>query len=63
MSGGGGGGPTHTTSEVTQSQLPAYAEPYYKDLLARTGYESGSLYSVSGAKAFLFFSSRTGGHD
>ena len=38
MGGGGGGGPTEST--VTQTNLPEYAEPYYRDLLARTGYES-----------------------
>ena len=55
MSGGGGGGPTHTTSEVTQSQLPAYAEPYYKDLLARTGYESAVPYTPFPGQRLSYF--------
>ena len=33
MSGGGGGG--HTTSTVTQSNLPDYAKPYYKSLMKK----------------------------
>ena len=40
--GGGSAGPTEST--VTQTNLPEYAEPYYRDLLARTGYESAIPY-------------------
>lgn len=36
--GGGGGGGT-TKSTVTQSNLPAYAQPYYQELLKQTGKE------------------------
>jgi len=38
MSGGGGGGTTESTSY--QTNLPEYAEPYYKELMARTQEES-----------------------
>lgn len=31
----GGGGPQQTTSTVTQSNLPAYAQPYYENLMSR----------------------------
>lgn len=37
MGGGGSGGPTQTTSTVTNSNLPEYARPYYEDLMNRTG--------------------------
>jgi hypothetical protein len=39
----GGGGPD-TVTNVNQN-LPEYAEPYYKDLLARVGYESAVPYT------------------
>ena len=42
--GGGSAGPTEST--VTQTNLPEYAEPYYRDLLARTGYESAVPYQT-----------------
>lgn len=42
LGGGGSSGPTEST--VTQTNLPEYAEPYYRDLLARTGYESAVPY-------------------
>lgn len=32
---GGGGGPTETTSNVTQTNLPAYAEPFVTDIMQR----------------------------
>ena len=41
--GGGSSGPTE--SKVVQSNLPEYAEPYYKDLLARVGLESAQEYT------------------
>lgn len=40
--GKGSSGPTEST--VTQSNLPEYAEPFYRDLLARVGYESAVPY-------------------
>jgi len=53
MGGGGGGGPTEST--VTQTNLPEYAEPYYRDLLVRTGLESGQQYSPYGASRLQYF--------
>ena len=41
--GGGGGGVTE--SRVTQSNLPEYAEPYYREMLTRTGYETAVPYT------------------
>ncbi len=43
MSGGGGGGTTQSTSY--QTNLPEYAEPYYKELMARTQEESIQPYT------------------
>jgi len=40
--GGGGSAPTETTQIV--SNLPEYAEPFYRDLMARVGYESAVPY-------------------
>tara|TARA_R100000005_G_C5000969_1_gene207981 strand:+ start:463 stop:1611 length:1149 start_codon:yes stop_codon:yes gene_type:complete len=51
--GGGGGGPTEST--VTQTNLPEYAEPYYRDLLARTGYESAVPYQTFGGPRLEYF--------
>lgn len=42
----GGGSSAPTESTVTQTNLPEYAEPYYRDLLARTGYESAVPYQT-----------------
>ena len=42
--GGGGSRPTETTSTVTQTNLPAYVEPYFKDLLKKAETESGEAY-------------------
>lgn len=53
MGGGGGGGPTEST--VTQTNLPEYAEPYYRDLLARTGYESAVPYTPYGGSRLQYF--------
>ena len=46
MSKGGGGGPQETTSTVTQSNLPEYAEPYFTRLLNRTEAESTTPYTT-----------------
>ena len=51
--GGGASGPTE--SKVTQSNLPEYAEPYYKDLLARVGYESAEPYTPYPAARLAYF--------
>lgn len=56
MSGGGGSAPTHTTSQVTQSNLPEYARPYYQSLLGRAGYESAVPYSPYPAQRLAYFS-------
>lgn len=49
----GGGGPTEST--VTQTNLPEYAEPFYRDLLARVGYESSIPYEPYGASRLEYF--------
>lgn len=51
MSGGGGGG--NTTSTVTQTNLPAYAQPYFEALLNQTGksvLQTDSSGKVTGVK-------------
>lgn len=53
--GGGGGGPQYTESTVTQQNLPEYAEPYYRDLLTRTGFETAVPYqSYQGSRLEYF---------
>jgi hypothetical protein len=54
----GGGGPSQTTSDVTQttSNLPEYAEPYYRDLLARTGAETSTEYTPYEGQRLAYFS-------
>jgi len=42
--GGGSSGPTEST--VTQTNLPEFAEPFYRDLLARVGYEASVPYET-----------------
>ena len=51
--GGGGSAPTETTQIV--SNLPEYAEPYYKDLLARAGLESAQEYTPYPAARLAYF--------
>ena len=51
--GGGSAGPTE--SKVVQSNLPEYAEPYYRDLLARTGVESALPYTPYPAPRMAYF--------
>jgi len=55
MSKGGGSPPSHTTSNVTQTTLPPYAEPYFKDLLVRTGYESAVPYTPYPGQRLAYF--------
>jgi hypothetical protein len=55
MSKGGGGGPQETTSTVTQSNLPEYAEPYFTRLLKRTEAESTTPYTTYGGQRFAEF--------
>lgn len=50
---GGGGGPTEST--VTQTNLPEYAEPFYRDLLARVGYESATPYETYQGQRLAYF--------
>lgn len=52
--GGGSSGPTETT--VTQTSLPEFAEPFYRDLLARVGYESAVPYETYPGKRLEYFS-------
>ena len=51
--GGGSSGPTEST--VTQTNLPEFAEPFYKDLLARVGYESAVPYDTYPGQRLEYF--------
>jgi hypothetical protein len=51
----GGGSSAPTESTVTQTNLPEYAEPYYRDLLARVGLESGLKYQKFGGPRLEYF--------
>jgi len=51
----GGGSSAPTESTVTQTNLPEYAEPYYRDLLARVGLESGLKYQPFGGPRLEYF--------
>ena len=51
--GGGSQGPTETT--VTNTSLPEFAEPFYRDLLARVGYESAVPYETYPGKRVEYF--------
>lgn len=53
-----GGAPSETTSNVRQttSTLPEYAQPYYEDLLARTGYETSLPYETYDGQRLAYFS-------
>jgi hypothetical protein len=53
MSGGGGGGTTESTSY--QTNLPEYAEPYYKELMARTQAESIKPFQPYGGERIAGF--------
>lgn len=53
MCGGGSSGPTEST--VTQTNLPEYAEPFYRDLLARVGYESATPYETYQGQRLGYF--------
>ncbi len=44
--GGGGGGTQQTTATTYQSNLPEYAEPYFKEIMARTQRESITPYQA-----------------
>jgi hypothetical protein len=51
-----GGGSAPTESTVTQTNLPEYAEPFYRDLLARVGYESAIPYETYQGSRLQYFS-------
>lgn len=53
---GGGGGSQPTETTVTQTSLPEFAEPFYRDLLARVGYESAVPYETYPGKRLEYFS-------
>lgn len=57
MSKGGGGGvaPTPTKSTVTQTSLPEYAEPYYKDLMDKGQAETETPYQAYGGPRIAGF--------
>ena len=51
----GGGGPQETTSTVTQTNLPEYAQPYFERLLTRTEQESTTPYTPYSGQRFAEF--------
>lgn len=51
-----GGGSAPTESTVTQTNLPEYAEPFYRDLLERVGYESAVPYETYQGSRLKYFS-------
>jgi len=53
MSKGGSSGPTE--SKVTQSNLPEWAEPFYRDLLGRVGYETAQPYTPYPGRRLEYF--------
>ena len=55
MGGRGSSGPTHTTSDVTQTNLPEYARPWFENLLGRTAYESTRPYTPYPGTRMAYF--------
>ena len=53
--GGGGGGPQQVTSTVTQSNLPAYVQPYFEQVLQRGLFESARPYQPYGGQRIAQF--------
>ena len=53
--GGGGGGPQQVTSTVTQSNLPAYVQPYFEQVLQRGLFESARPYQPFGGQRLAQF--------
>lgn len=51
-----GGSSAPTESTVTQTNLPEYAEPFYRDLLTRVGYESSVQYDPYKGRRLEYFS-------
>lgn len=54
-----GGGPSSTTSTVTQTNLPKYAEPYYKAMMNRGLSESQRPYQTYGGERLAGMSDAT----
>jgi hypothetical protein len=54
-SGGGGGGPQQVSSTVTQTNLPAYVQPYFENILQRGLYESARPYEAFPAQRLAQF--------
>jgi len=54
--GGGGGGPQQVTSTVTQSNLPAYVQPYFEQVLQRGLFESARPYQPYSGQRLAQFS-------
>lgn len=54
-SGGGGGGAQQVTSTVTQSNLPAYVQPYFEQVLQRGLFESARPYQTYGGQRLAQF--------
>ena len=54
-SGGGGGGAQQVTSTVTQSNLPAYVQPYFEQVLQRGLFESARPYQPYGGQRLAQF--------
>ena len=52
---GGGSTPTHSTSTVTQNNLPEYARPWFENLLGRTAYESTRPYTPYPGQRMAYF--------
>lgn len=53
--GGGGGGDQRVTSTVTQSNLPAYVQPYFEQVLQRGLFESARPYQTYGGQRLAQF--------
>lgn len=53
--GGGGGGAQQVTSTVTQSNLPAYVQPYFEQVLQRGLFESARPYQEYGGQRMAQF--------
>ena len=57
MGKGGGSPPTHTSSDITQTDLPEYAKPFYMDMMNRAQGESNRAYTPYGGQRVADFTS------
>lgn len=57
MGKGGGSPPTHTSSDITQTDLPEYAKPFYLDMMNRAQGESNRAYTPYGGQRVADFTS------